>query len=119
MTGADTARAALLESEPADHVGASLDSVAVEDGVVDLQAGKRVIRMQLAPFTLVAATTRAATRRPSSVSRKASLNASGPPAPRAMTIAPNARPEGKSAECWQCPIAAPMLRSGTTRARPM
>lgn len=33
---------------------------AMEDGVVDLQAGKRVIRMQLAPFTLVAATTRAA-----------------------------------------------------------
>jgi len=33
---------------------------ALEDGVVDLQAGKRVIRMTLAPFTLIGATTRAA-----------------------------------------------------------
>jgi Holliday junction DNA helicase RuvB len=33
---------------------------AMEDGVVDLQTGKRVIRMKLAPFTLVGATTRAA-----------------------------------------------------------
>ena len=33
---------------------------ALEDGVIDLQAGKRMIRMKLEPFTLVAATTRAA-----------------------------------------------------------
>jgi holliday junction DNA helicase RuvB len=33
---------------------------AMEDGVVDLQAGKKMIRMRLEPFTLVAATTRTA-----------------------------------------------------------